>query len=274
MIFSGKVELMRRAASDDFGRRTLARNLSNFRSLVLWGSLPVIVSLLVVSLILVLSLISIQRGKLRLSDLISVSDIILWVTGSLLVVAFASLYLLIDLEKCLRRLSALNDEQFPAGSQLGKKLKPAMSAGDNQIDNTIGLRRSLKVAFHDLDEFEVSPQNNPDDPSSVTDPLPESRGSHPDALPEMLGETARIDESTETGDLGGIEGSLLKHPLSGENTGLDEELLGSDPEGGAEAALKLAEGLPAHPRYLLDLDRPRKITTDDFHRLCHGLEQG
>lgn len=254
MIFSGKVELMRRAASDDFGRRTLARNLTNFRSLILWGSIPVIVSLLVVSVILVASLISIQRGRLRLSDLISVSDIILWVTCSLLVLAFASIYLLIDLEKCLRRLSALNDEQFPAGNQLVKKLKPALSVGDDQIEDTIGLRSSLQVAFHDLDKIEASPQNNLDDPPSTTEPLPESRGSHPDALPEMLGETARIDESTETGDLGGVERGLLEHSLSGENACLDEELLGSDPEGGAEAALELPERLPADPGDLLDLN--------------------
>lgn len=245
---------MRRAESDDFGRRTLARNLTNFRSLILWGSLPVIVSLLVVSLILVLSLISIQRGKLRLSDLISMSDIILWVTCSLLVLAFASLYLLIDLEKCLRRLSALNDEQFSAGNQLVKKLNPAMSAGDDQTEDTMGLRSSLQVAVHDLDEIEPSAQNDPDDPPSTSESLPESRGSHTDALPEMLGETARIDESTETGDLGGVERGLLEHSLSGENAGLDEELLGSDPEGGAETALELPEGLPADSRDLLDLD--------------------
>jgi hypothetical protein len=90
----------------------------------------------------------------------------------------------------------------------------------------------------------------------------------------MLGEAARIDEATEPRDLGGVAWGLLEHALRGEDPGLDEELLWSDPEGRAKATLQLSQRLPADPRDLVDHDRSRKVAPDDLDRPRHGLKDG
>lgn len=239
MIFSGRVELLRRTASDDFGRRALARNLTNIKSLVLWGSLPVILSLVALAAIFALTLVSVQRGKIRVLDLLNLGDIVFWFVGTLLVLAFAALYLVLDLERCLRRLSALNEEEAISGNASSKRHVETTLTPEVVLEETDGLRSCLESALHDLDEHEATSDEDSADLPGAAETLPKRRRGDAAPLPEMLGETTRIDESTKPGDLSGIEGSLFEHPLSGEDSGLDEELLGGDSEGGSESTLKL-----------------------------------
>jgi hypothetical protein len=53
----------------------------------------------------------------------------------------------------------------------------------------------------------------------------------------LFGEAARIDEAATAGELGGGEAGFVEQAHGGEDAGLDKELLGTDAEGGLEAAL-------------------------------------
>ena len=64
---------------------------------------------------------------------------------------------------------------------------------------------------------------------------------HAGAVFELFGEAAGIDEAGFAGDLGGGEAGFVEETHGGEDSGLDEELLWADAEGGLEAALQVAE---------------------------------
>ena len=66
-------------------------------------------------------------------------------------------------------------------------------------------------------------------------------GCHPSAAFKLFGEAAGINEAGFAGDLAGGEAGFVEQAHGGEDSGLDEELLGADAEGGLEAALQVAK---------------------------------
>lgn len=66
-------------------------------------------------------------------------------------------------------------------------------------------------------------------------------GGHTGAAFELFGEAAGIDEAALVRDLGGGEAGFIEQAHGSEDSGLDEELLGTDAEGGLEAALQVTK---------------------------------
>ena len=97
---------------------------------------------------------------------------------------------------------------------------------------------------------------------------------HAGAVFELFGEAAGIDEAGFAGDLGGGEAGFVEETHGGEYSGLDEELLGADAEGGLEAALQVPERQAAGFRDGFEGDVFGIVAADDVHGARDSLHQG
>ena len=109
MIFSSRIESLKRVAADDTERKNRIRVLLRIRSLILWGALPVILFFFLFATILEISLLAIDQGRIHAADFMKMKDIIGGVAIILILVTFASLYLVNDADRSLRQLASLRD---------------------------------------------------------------------------------------------------------------------------------------------------------------------
>ena len=109
MIFSSRIESLKRVAADDTERKNRIRVLLRIRSLILWGALPVILFFFLFATILEISLLAIDQGRIQAADFMKMKDIIGGVAIILILVTFASLYLVNDADRSLRQLASLRD---------------------------------------------------------------------------------------------------------------------------------------------------------------------
>ncbi len=98
-------------------------------------------------------------------------------------------------------------------------------------------------------------------------------GCHPGAVFELFGEAAGIDKAAFAGDFGGGEAGFVEEARGGEDSGLDEELLGADAEGGLKAALQVAKRKTARFRHGFQGDGFGIVVADGIHGSGHGLYQ-
>ncbi len=109
MIFSSRIESLKRVAADDTERKNRIRVLLRIRSLILWGALPVILFFFLFATILEISLLAIDQGRIQAADFMKMKDIIGSAAIILVLVTFASLYLVNDADRSLRQLASLRD---------------------------------------------------------------------------------------------------------------------------------------------------------------------
>lgn len=109
MIFSRRIESLKRVAADDTERKNRIRVLLRIRSLILWGVLPVVLFLFLFATILEISLLAIVQGRIQTADFMKMKDIIGSIAIFLILVTFASLYLVNDADRSLRQLASLRD---------------------------------------------------------------------------------------------------------------------------------------------------------------------
>ncbi|MBP6785090.1 MAG: hypothetical protein KA152_14945, partial [Verrucomicrobiales bacterium] len=76
MIFSRRIESLKRVAADDTERKNRIRVLLRIRSLILWGVLPVVLFLFLFATILEISLLAIVQGRIQTADFMKMKDII------------------------------------------------------------------------------------------------------------------------------------------------------------------------------------------------------
>ena len=109
MIFSSRIESLKRVSCDDNARKSRIRVLLLIRSLILWGVLPVVLVFFLFATLLEISFVAMKDGRIEPADFMKMKDIIGGAAVILIVVTFASLYLVNDADRSMRHLASLRD---------------------------------------------------------------------------------------------------------------------------------------------------------------------